>query len=72
MLNSSNIRRDIVLLIIGTAIDALFGIVVAYPQLLADSRENAVRIESNRSQIERLWEAHEIGHLISDPQDGSR
>ena len=50
------------MLLIGAAIGVVFTIVVAYPSLLAESRENSARIEANKEQIERLWEAHEITH----------
>ncbi len=56
------LRRDVLMVLIGATIAALFGILVAYPQLLATTRENTVRIESNEKQIERLWEAHEVRH----------
>ena len=59
------------MLLIGASIAAFFGILVAYPQILANSRENAVRIESNEKQIERLWEAHEIQHKTPTPNRGS-
>ena len=72
MLNRPSIRRDIVLILIGTAIGTLFGIFVAYPELLANSRENSARIEGNRSQIELLWEAHEVDHVGSNLKEGSR
>ena len=56
------IGRDALMLIIGAAIGALFGVFVAYPELVANSKENAARIESNQQQIELLWEAHQIEH----------
>ena len=58
------------MLLIGAAIAAVFAILVAYPQMLADSRENAARIESNERQIERLWSAHEVGHKEQDTDGG--
>ena len=50
------------ILLIGAAIGVVFTIMVAYPALLAQSRENEARIEANKEQIERLLEAHEITH----------
>ena len=63
---NSRIPRDIAMLLIGAAIGTLFGILVAYPEMLASTRENAVGIESNKQQIELLWEAHTIEHQLSD------
>lgn len=62
MNDTPRIRRDVLMLLIGAAIATIFGILVAYPQILADSRENAANIESNKRQIERLWDAHEVWH----------
>ena len=56
------IRRDILLLLVGAAIATIFAILVAYPEILASSRENAARIEANGKQIELLWEAHAVSH----------
>ena len=58
------------MLLIGAAIAAFFGILVAYPQILASSRENAVRIEANEKQFERLWEVHEVQHKTQTPDGG--
>jgi hypothetical protein len=69
MFNGQNIRREVIILLIGAAIGVLFGVLVAYPEMLANTRENAARIESNEKQIERLWEAHEISH--SPPEVGT-
>ncbi len=55
------------MLLVGAAVGVLFGILVAYPELLANSRENAARIESNREQIELLWGAHQIRHETVTP-----
>ena len=65
------IVRDALMLLVGAVIAALFGILVAYPRLLANSRENAARIEANATQIELLWEAHEIRHETTTPNGGS-
>ena len=62
---NSRIPRDIAMLLIGAAIGTLFGILVAYPEMLASTRENAVSIESNKQQIEMLWEAHTIEHQVA-------
>lgn len=59
---NNRIPRDIAMLLIGAAIATIFGILVAYPEMLASTRENAVSIESNKQQIELLWEAHSIEH----------
>ena len=64
------IVRDIVVLAVGLTIGTLFGILVAYPAVLANSRENAARIEANQQQIELLWEAHPIGHETTTPKGG--
>lgn len=70
MYDRSRLRRDVIILLIGAAIGALFGVIVAYPEILASTRENAVRIEANRVQIEQLWDAHEIRHEGPDPDGG--
>ena len=62
------LRRDVLMVLIGATIAALFGILVAYPQLMASTRENAARIESNERQIERLWDAHEVQHKTPTPE----
>ena len=62
MFNRGGIGREIIVLLIGAAIGVLFGILVLYPEVLARSRENAARIESNQEQIEMLWDAHQIQH----------
>ena len=62
MFNRGGIGREVIIFFIGAAISVLFGILVLYPEVLARSRENAARIESNREQIEMLWDAHEIRH----------
>ncbi len=72
MLNRQTIGREILLLLIGASIGVLFGILVAYPQILANSRENAVRIESNKEQIELLWDAHRIQHITPTAEGGER
>ena len=59
------------MLLIGAAIGALFGILVAYPEMLASSRENAARIENNEKQIKLLWEAHQVQHETATPDGGS-
>ena len=56
-----------VILLVGAAIGVLFGVLVAYPEMLASSRENKARIDSNEKQIERLWDAHEIWHKTPSP-----
>ena len=68
MINGLSIRREILVLLIGAAIGVLFGVLVAYPEMLANSRENRARIESNEKQIEQLWDAHEISHKT--PESG--
>ena len=62
MADRPRIGRDVLMILIGAALAALFGIVVAYPALLANTRENATRIDANEKQIERLWDAHQVGH----------
>ena len=63
MLDRGSIRRDLMMIFAGAAIGVLFGILVAYPQVLARSSENEARIESNKDQIELLWDAHQIQHV---------
>ena len=73
MKDTPRIRRDVVLLLIGAAVGVLFGILVAYPEILSTTRENAARIEANEKQIERLLAAHEIQHRNLDSDgDASR
>lgn len=62
MNDGRGIRRDVVVLLIGAAIGVVFGILVAYPEMLASSRENSARIDNNEKQIELLWEAHQVQH----------
>ena len=62
MFDKESLGRAIILLIIGAAVGTIFGLLIAYPALLAESRENAARIESNKERIEQLWEAHYIQH----------
>ena len=62
MLDRSRLGRDLIMLIVGAVVAALFAIVVAYPEILAKSRENAVLIEANKEQIELLWGAHNVKH----------
>ena len=54
MLNKGSIGRDLLILFAGAAIGVLFGTLVAYPQVLARSGENAARIEANKDQLELL------------------
>ena len=54
MRDRSRIGRDVMIILFGAAIGTLFTILVAYPELLADSRANTARIESNSAQIELL------------------
>ena len=72
MINRQTIGRDVLILLIGAAIGALFGILVAYPQILASTRENAARIELNEKRIEMLMEAHEIRHITPTAQGDAR
>ena len=58
----SNLSREIIFLLIAAGIGVLFGILVAYPEMLAMPRENSARITSNEKRIESLWEAHQISH----------
>ena len=62
MFEKDSIGRSVLLLLIGAAITTIFWILIAYPTLLANSRENAVRIEVNEERIQLLWEAHYIRH----------
>ena len=70
MRDRSRIGRDVMIILFGAAIGTLFTILVAYPELLANSRANSARIESNSAQIELLWEAHEIRHQPSTSDGG--
>ena len=65
-LNRSRFGRDLVMLIVGAVVAALFAIVIAYPEILAKSRENAALIEANKEQIELLWGAHIVQHEESE------
>ena len=66
----SSVRRDVIALLIGAAIGALFGILVAYPEMLASTRENAAHIKANEHQIQLLWNAHSIEHPTLAPDEG--
>ncbi len=70
MNDKPGIVRDALMPLTGAAMAAAFGILVAYPAILANSRENAVRIEANQKQIEILWEAHGIRHEPATPNGG--
>ena len=70
MYDRSRIGRDVIILLIGATVATIFAVLVAYPGLLADSRANTARIESNSAQIELLWEAHEIRHRASTSDGG--
>ena len=70
MYDRSRIGRDVIILLIGATVATIFAVLVAYPGLLADSRANTARIESNSVQIELLWEAHEIRHQPSTSDGG--
>ena len=54
MYDRSRIGRDVIILLIGATVATIFAVLVAYPGLLADSRANTARIESNSAQIELL------------------
>ncbi len=62
MFEKGSISRDFIILFAGAAISVVFAILVLYPEMLARSTENAARIESNKEQIELLWDAHQIQH----------
>ena len=72
MLDRPRIGRDVLMILIGAALAALFGIVVAYPALLANTQENAARIDSNQRQIGRLLDAHDIGHEMPTPRGDAK
>ena len=59
--------RQILIMLIGAAIGVIFSIAVAYPILYAQLQENAARIEANKDQIQRLWDAHEFSHQEQEP-----
>ena len=67
MNSGRGIRRDAVVLLIGAAIGVVFGVFVAYPEMLASTRENAARIENNEKHIQLLWEAHQVHHETTTP-----
>ena len=50
------------LLVIGTILGVLFSSIVLYTEIRERMAENGVRIEANKEQIERLWEAHQVSH----------
>ena len=62
MFDKESLGRAIILLIIGAAVGTIFGLLIAYPALLAETRENSARIEANKERVELLWEAHYIHH----------
>ncbi len=59
------------MLLVGAGVVAFFSILVAYPAVLANSRENTARIEANQRQIELLLEAHQLRHETPSPNGGS-
>ena len=58
----SGMGRDLLMLLMGAAVGAFFAVLIAYPELLGDVRENTARIEANQTQIALLWEAHQLEH----------
>ena len=54
--------KNAALLVIGAGIGVVFGLLVAYPELVATPKENRAQIEANKAQIERLLDAHKISH----------
>lgn len=67
----SRFVRDLLMLLTGAAVGALFAVLIAYPELLGDVRENTARIEANQTQIALLWEAHQVEHEPTTPDGGS-
>ena len=52
------------MVLIGAAVTVAFAILVAYPALLANVRENTARIDANEKHIDLLWESHQVQHEI--------
>lgn len=71
MNNRPRIGRDVLMLLIGAAIAAIFAVMVAYPELLANSKENVARIAANEDKIALLWEAHRLEHEPAIPGGGT-
>ena len=67
-MNLSRFLRDALMFVVGTAIGTMFAILVAYPEILATSRENTARIEANKEHINLLWDAHRIEHDQAAPE----
>ena len=62
MTSLSHFWRNVLLLIIGAATATMFGVFVAYPELLSKPRENAAKIAALEKNVERLLEAHPLAH----------
>ena len=71
MNNVPIIGRNVPLLLIGAAIGAIFTVMVAYPELLASTKENAARIAANEDKIALLGEAHRLEHKPPIPGGGT-
>ena len=56
------------LAVIGTILGIVFSSIVFYTQIRENLSENGARIESNKEQIERLLDAHQISH--ETPEQG--
>ena len=70
LFEKDSIGRTVLLIFIGTLIGTIFGLLVAYPALLSNTRENSARIEANKERIDLLWEAHYIQHDSSTKDGG--
>ena len=56
------------LLVIGALLGLLFSSIILFTEIRENLSENGARIESNKEQIERLLDAHQISH--ETPEQG--
>ena len=54
------------LVLLGSLLGAFFTGVIVYGEIKEQFASNRVMIDANKSQIERLWDAHEIGHQTAN------
>ena len=54
------------LVLLGSLLGAFFTGVVIYGEIKEQFESNRIMIDANKSQIERFWDAHEIGHQTAN------
>ena len=54
------------LVVLGALLGAFFTGIIVYGEVKEEFAKNRAKIEANESQIDRLWDAHSIGHGTAD------